>query len=286
MTWIIAQVRLLHDFVARPTILTLLIIADIAGYFLGLLYWYGGYIVQTQPPMWAWIFIPDCPLYGLLGGFALLMLTARRYWREAAQQQAQRAMLVGGVISLLLWGSTYLSGVSVGWSQQSALFGMWSWMLLLFGAFFRHAPSWLRGLAAFGNIKYGLWTVTAWLTFWYTTAQAFGAPLFTPDSIFMTLTHLGMIAQGIFLLTYFRPSRMAALGGLVWFGLNDFADYGLGFFPPFPQQWIPMFVMQWSTIAVTLILSSFYLWRGLQEEASAQFNEIGSKPISQLAPNP
>lgn len=262
------QVRRLHGFVARPAILTLLLVADIAGYFLGLLYWYGGYIVENRPPLWAWIFIPDCPLYGVLGGFALLMLTARTYWSAEAQTQAQRIMVMGGGVSLLLWLSTYAPGVPVFWANQASMIALWSWMLLLFGGLFRLAPSWLLGVAAFGNIKFGVWTVTAWLTFWTTTTMAFGSPLFTPDSIAMTVTHLGMIAQGIFLLTYFRPSLLAALVAFGWFALNDFVDYGLGWYPPIPQQWIPLTLMQWSTIGVTFVLSVCYILLSLgQQEA-------------------
>ena len=63
---------------------------DVIAYFGGLLYWYGYVMSQPDTPMWAWPFIPDCPLFGLLGGLGLLMVTARRYWSEAAQARGQR----------------------------------------------------------------------------------------------------------------------------------------------------------------------------------------------------
>ena len=80
----------------------------------------------------------------------------------------------------------------------------------------------------------------------------------------MTITHLGLIAQGILLLTYFRPTWLAALVTFGWFGLSDFVDYGLGWYPPLPLQWIPLPVMQWSTVAMTFLLSGLLFWLSRQ----------------------
>ena len=252
--------------VARPPILAIILFIDIAAYFAGLLYWYG--VVMSSPftPVWAWPFIPDCPLFGLLGGLGLMMVVAQREWSRQAQSSAQRWLLAVGGVFTLFWLVGYLPGIPALWRQLGAMFAVFGGSLLLVGAFFRKSPVWLLSLIAFGQIKYGLWTITAWLLFWRSTAQVFGSPLFTPDSVLMTITHIGLVAQGIFLLTYFRPDVKAALICLFWFGLSDFVDYGLGWYPAIPLQFIPLSVMQWSTIVVTIVLSATFLFIGMSSQ--------------------
>jgi uncharacterized membrane protein YpjA len=162
------------------------------------------------------------------------------------------------------------------------MLAVWSWMLLLCGLLFRRVPSWLLALFAFGQIKYGIWTVTAWLVFWRSTTVIYGSPLFTFDSVFMTLTHLALIGQGIFLLTYVRPTRLAAVVSFLWFATSDYVDYGLGFYPALPLQFIPLSVMQWSTTGVTFLLSGLYALfsTGLSE----QWWSIPVKPNRKKAP--
>jgi uncharacterized membrane protein YpjA len=111
----------------------------------------------------------------------------------------------------------------------------------------------------------------------------------------MTIIHIGLIAQGLLLLTYFKPAPMSlegatknekysayglqptfcvfapsrefifrldwltALVSFIWFASSDYVDYALGFHPAIPEQFIPVSVMQWSTVAVTLLLSSLYV---------------------------
>ncbi|MEZ4659136.1 MAG: DUF1405 domain-containing protein [Caldilineaceae bacterium] len=260
MRWIVKQLNMLHPFVARAEVMGLVVAATVAGYFGGLLYWYGGYIVQTQPPMWVWLFIPDCPLFAFWGGLALMGVAARRYWSENAQTQGQRVLIIAGVVMLIGWLSTYLPNAPTGWVNQQAMLGIACWSFLLFGLLFRRLPLWLLTIGVFGNIKYGVWTVSAWLIFWRSTALALGSPYFSADSIFMTITHLGMIGLGIFLITWFRPNGTAVLAAFVWFGLSDFVDYGLGYYPPLPELYIPVYLMEWSTIAMTLLLTVWLLW--------------------------
>lgn len=260
-------------------LLTLLVVVDVVAYFGGLLYWYGYVMASPWTPMWAWPFIPDCPLFGLLGGIGLLMVTSKWFWSDADQAKAQRYLAVLAGISTLLWLSTYPPGVSTAWRWQGAMLAVWSWSLVLAAIFFRQAPAWLLGLFAFGQIKYGIWTITAWLVYWRNTNLAFGAPDFSFDSVFMTLTHLGLLGQGIFLLTYFRPDLPTALVSFTWFALSDFMDYGLGYYPGLPLDFIPLTVMQWSTIAVTIGLSAIYLW--LSQTANAPLVQSSQRPSRQ-----
>jgi uncharacterized membrane protein YpjA len=276
MEWITQQIRFFQRVVALPQALALIVVIDIAAYFAGLLYWYGPVMANPATPMWAWPFIPDCPLFGLLGGLGLVMVTAQRAWSHDAQEQGRRWLWVAAGVSVVLWLSTYLPGAPAGWAGMAAMWAVWSWSLMLGAIWFpsRAAsgtgapPAWLLGIFAFGQIKYGIWTITAWLLYWRSTAELLGAPHFSFDSIFMTVTHIGLLAQGIFLLTYFRPTVPAAAAAFAWFALSDFVDYGLGYFPSIPQQFIPLDVMQWSTIAVTLLLSSLYLLLGLRRQAA------------------
>lgn len=252
--WMERGKRLLEN----PQLLTLLLVVDLAAYFAGLIFWYGYVMTDPDTPMWAWPFIPDCPLFGLLGGLGLLMVIARDRWMLSAQSQGQRLLWMAGLISLAIWLSTYLPFTSEGWQQQSAMFALWSWALLLTAFWFQRPPVWLLGIFAFGQIKYGIWTITAWLLYWRSTAEIFGSPHFSVDSVIMTIAHIGLAAQGLVLLAYFRPTRVAALASLLWFGMSDFVDYGLGYYPAIPQQLISLEVLQWSTITVTVLLSALY----------------------------
>ena len=58
---------------ALPQVLVLILALDALGYFAGMTGWYGPVLRQPTTPVWAWPFIPDCPLFGLLGGLALLL---------------------------------------------------------------------------------------------------------------------------------------------------------------------------------------------------------------------
>lgn len=249
-----------QQLIANPQLLALLLVIDLAAYFAGLLFWYGYVMTDASTPMWAWPFIPDCPFFGLLGGLGLLMVIAQSRWNGAAQAEGQRTLWVAAIISVAVWLSTYLPGVSSGWAQQGAMFALLSWSLLAAAIWFRQPPAWLLAIVAFGQIKYGIWTITAWLLYWRSTAELLGAPHFSFDSISMTIAHIGLLGQGIFLLTYFRPTRAAAVAALVWFGVSDFMDYGLGFYPAIPQQLISLETIQWSTITVTLALSAITWW--------------------------
>jgi uncharacterized membrane protein YpjA len=241
-----------------PQLLTLLLVVDLAAYFAGLMFWYGTVMRDAATPMWAWPFIPDCPLFGLLGGLGLLMVIAQRRWSAAAQIQGQRLMWRVALLSVAVWLSTYLPGASEGWKEQGALFALWSWALVAATIWFRQPPVWLLGIFAFGQIKYGIWTITAWSLYWRSTADLLGTPHFSFESILMTLAHIGLAAQGLVLLTYFRPTRVATVAALVWFGVSDFVDYGLGFYPVIPEQLISLEIVQWSTVTVTVLLVVIY----------------------------
>lgn len=266
MKWIWDRVAWLHALVAFPPLLTLLLAIDVFAYFAGLLFWYGAVLANplNSPPLWVWPFIPDCPLAGLLGGLGLLMMTAHRFWSAEAQARTQRALLIVGAFSSMIWLSTYIQGVPVFWTQLGPTIALWSWSLLIAGALFHRSPAWLLGLFAFGQIKYGIWTVTAWVVYWRNTALMLGTPDFNFISILMTVSHIALFGQGVFLLSYFKVTPRAALMSLLWYALSDYMDYGLGWYPSLPLAFIPLPIMQWHTIIVTFLLSGTYLWLSAQ----------------------
>ncbi len=252
-------IRSFQPFVEQQAILTIIVIVDVFAYFAGLLYWYGYVMADPLVPMWAWPFIPDCPLFGLLGALGLLMVIAKKRWTEAGQTQGQRWVVILGGVFGVLWLTTYIAAAPIWWQQQASMIGLAAWVLILAGLLFKQAPNWLITLFAFGQILYGIWTVSVWLIFWYNTNALLGAPLFTLDSIVMTIAHLGLIAQGIFLLSYIKPSVGSIGIAFLWFALSDYVDYGLGYYPGLPDI-IPLPLIQWGTIAMTFVLPLLFLW--------------------------
>ena len=91
--------------------------------------------------------------------------------------------------------------------------------------------------------------------------------------------------MGIFLLTYFKPTRTAVLASFFWYALSDFMDYGLGFYPGLPLKYIPLPIMQWHTIAVTFLLSGVYLWLSSSTSTMSATDPVGKGRIEQI-PHP
>jgi uncharacterized membrane protein YpjA len=262
------RVGSVHDIIAKPGVLVLILAINAAAYFGGLILWYGYVMQSPETPVWVWPFVPDCPLFGLLGALALMMVTARVYWTRAAQVGAQKVVSMAAGVSVALWLSTYVSNAGNEWAEVRAAWALWAVSLAVCAVFFRRTPAWLLAIIAFGQIKYGIWTITAWSLFWRNTSAALGSPLITADSVLMTVTHVGLAAQGALLLTYFRPDLVAVAASFGWFAVSDFIDYGLGYFPAVPEEYIPPAAMQWSTVTVTIGLSILFLWWALYARSS------------------
>jgi uncharacterized membrane protein YpjA len=261
-----ALVRKVQHVVALPHLLVFILALDALGYFAGMTGWYGPVLRQADTPVWAWLFIPDCPLFGLLGGLALLMVVAQQTWSGARQQAVQKWLVVGGGVALLLalaYGMAWLPGDVETQRGMAALYGLLGVSLLLLGLSFVRRPNWLLCVVAVGQIKYGIWTITVWMLFWRNTTALYGAPLFTVEGILMTVAHVGLALQGLLLLTYFRPARVGALVALGWFALSDLVDYGpvawgLGWHPNVPPI-LPLAFIRNSTILATWLLA-LALW--------------------------
>ncbi|NOZ04971.1 MAG: DUF1405 domain-containing protein [Chloroflexi bacterium] len=164
--------------------------------------------------------------------------------------------LVGTVLGFVYWYGVQIRATPLLFvpfvpdSPLSTLFFPISLLLIMAG---RRYPRFFA-FAAFGLIKYGLWTVWAWIVFW----THGGGP--TIESIAMTITHLGMAGEGLFLLSYAGLDVAGALliGG--WFLLNDWVDYGLGYHPRVLPQ-MPVSWMGAEGFLSTIVLSALYLSR-------------------------
>ncbi len=191
--------------------------------------------------------------------------------------------LVGFVVGTIYWyGPHFLVGKD-GLGAPSP----WLWIfipdcplfaflfVIAFVALRRHKKwTWFYTITAIGLIKYGVWTVTFWVTYWLR-----GAPL-TVEGVVMTVAHLGMIVQGVYLLTQFRAQLRDVLIALAWFVLSDYVDYGLGEYPRF-YPLVPLWLMQWHTIAMTWILVAWVAFLSLRK---APVTQAANKKPSEVAP--
>lgn len=279
----------------HPAALTVIVAICTLAYGAGVLWWYGPQLNDVATPVWAWPFVPDCPLFGLLGGLALLQNVAQRRWSRAARRRLRLWMVCLGVAALALGGLAGLGAlpwVAEGARAQAALWTLAGASLLLVASL-PGRPLWLAGVAAVliaGQIKYGFWTLTLWGLFWRNTALLYGAPLISAEGVLMVIAHIALMAQGFVLWSRLpaalhqaeaeqprprspahaaRTWAVAALSVLVWFALSDFIDYALGFHPAV-HQLVALQAMRDSTRGATLFLSAVFLLMALQAAILAQ----------------
>lgn len=96
---------------------------------------------------------------------------------------------------------------------------------------------WFNAFAAFGCIKYGLWTLAFWLRHW---SEAGLVPGYWPMEVMLFVAHIGLTCEGILLAT--RVGRLALPASLAvvgWYALSIWVDYGLGYHPPLTYA-VPM----------------------------------------------
>jgi uncharacterized membrane protein YpjA len=105
-----------------------------------------------------------------------------------------------------------------------------------------------------GLIKYGLWTITVWVLFWRAGYPA------TPESVLMTIAHVGMALEGVMLASFLSNLRWRDVFITAgWFFLSDWVDYGLGFRPRMAPGVSERFMM-WEMIVATGLLCLFLGW--------------------------
>jgi uncharacterized membrane protein YpjA len=114
--------------------------------------------------------------------------------------------------------------------------------------------TWFNAITAAGCIKYGVWTITVWTLFWRA-----GNPL-TAESAIMTLSHVGLLSEGIVLMGFLpelRPGHVLITAA--WFFLSDWVDYGLGFHPRMASG-VSLEFMMWEMIVMTTLLGAYQAW--------------------------
>jgi uncharacterized membrane protein YpjA len=289
----------------QPAALVVILAVNVVAYVLGLLWWYGPPLNDPATPIWAWPFVPDCPLFGLLGGLALLQMVALRRWSRSAQAQTRRTLLLLGVLALLpallaLAGWFPFDGAMA--RAQAAMWGLASGSLLLVGSLPGH-PLWMAavgGIQIAGQVKYGIWTLTLWGLFWRNTALLYGAPIVSAEGVLMVVAHVALIVQGIVLLVWLpdllqRTERrhlavagrrpipgarlwgVAALAVLAWFALSDFVDYTLGFHPAV-HQLVSLESIRISTERMTWVMTFLFLLIALQASVRSQRGQQPTAP--------
>lgn len=104
---------------------------------------------------------------------------------------------------------------------------LWAFALI---ALHRRGRADLLGLlACMGAVKYGLWTDWVWFV-----ARLSGEP-YTLERVVLSLNHFGMMLEGLALLPLLAPRLPQTLAVVAWYAMNDYVDYGLGYYPRGPR---------------------------------------------------
>lgn len=169
---------------------------------------------------------------------------------------------IGGLVGYPFWyGWQLLTSPLYFWpfipdSPTSALLFVPAYLLIR-----RRKPGWpfLNGLAAFANIKYGVWTVAYWYLFW----RGGGDPGWM--GWMLTFTHAVMALEGAYLLNYARLGLPGTAAIIAWFALQDWADYGpWNLHPGLPDMsLVPAMRVEAivSTVLLSLLLVVLYVFR-------------------------
>ena len=107
-------------------------------------------------------------------------------------------------------------------------------------------------LAVMGLIKYGLWAD------WYWFVPSLHGFAYTFEGIHLSISHFGMVLQGLALLPLIAPRLPQTLLVIMWYLANDVVDYRLGYYPriPYPQFYTDV---RDFALATTAVLSTIWL---------------------------
>lgn len=106
LTWLKAR---LDDIVRTPWLLWPAVIALMLAFVVGTVGWYGDFFVAARVPLWAYPFVPDCPLAAGMFGVAL----ALRHFGRPSRLLDQLAAVFGikyGVWTMSFWTLYWLDG--------------------------------------------------------------------------------------------------------------------------------------------------------------------------------
>lgn len=124
-------------------------------------------------------------------------------------------------------------------------------------------PALLAAVAFASNMKYGLWTAIVLPQAGIVTGY------WTFDHIHLSLSHLGMWAQGLLYLHFWRPTPVAALAAWAWLLVQDWLDYwAIHTHPTLPAEELEPSV-RWIAVALSLIWGACVTWYAVRRERRA-----------------
>ncbi|WP_328803657.1 DUF1405 domain-containing protein [Paenibacillus puerhi] len=117
----------------------------------------------------------------------------------------------------------------------------------------------VEAFALITSFKYGIWAVAMiWAGAWQ------GDELGWQDWM-LTLSHLGMAAEALLYIRFYRFSLVAAMVVSVWVLWNDAMDYGVGVFPWLSEVLMDdLTAVQWFTIGLSVISIAIAIVVGLR----------------------
>lgn len=94
--------RLTDSVIANPFLMWAGFVALMAAFIVGTVGWYGDFFEQLRIPLWAYPFVPDCPLAAGLAGVALILRHLKRPSR-IVDQVAAVACIKYGTWTMTFW---------------------------------------------------------------------------------------------------------------------------------------------------------------------------------------
>ncbi|NJN67879.1 MAG: DUF1405 domain-containing protein [Chloroflexaceae bacterium] len=170
-------------------------------------------------------------------------------------------VIAGGIFwyGPVLWSSPLWALPFIPDCPLAALVGT----IALLGAWSRQRWRLLFAFAAFGCLKYGVWTMAFWLYYW---SHAGNLDIV---SVTMFVSHIGLSIEGLLFVPHIRPLSLPTRGAVVgWFVLSLFVDYGLGYHPPL-GGYVPVSFVFWLAVALTATLGGALLLPPFGQAAAA-----------------
>lgn len=124
-------------------------------------------------------------------------------------------------------------------------------LLLLILIFDKYIPA-LALLANLSAIKYGVWAAIINVGYWRISGN------FTFENWMLTVSHLGMAAEGILFLAILSFPRSSVFLVAAWFGLNDGLDYLLNLHPFLFDQ--SQYRLAWTSVISLSVLLVYTGW--------------------------
>ncbi|MDW7651650.1 MAG: DUF1405 domain-containing protein [Bacillota bacterium] len=136
---------------------------------------------------------------------------------------------------------------------NSPLSVMYFFIVLVLFLYKKRSTFW-EGLAYFGLIKHGLWTV-AIITIYELAGRT------SPDNFLLWFGHGLMALQAVlFWIYYGLPLRFSHAAGIsAWYLFNDYLDYVVGIHPRVDTTVIPVSTIRTLAITYSIILTLLYL---------------------------